>query len=438
MEKSSDKIFKRYYLNSDTTVVVATSGGPDSMALLHMLSNLNPKPHIICAHVNHNKRKTAVKDQELVAAFCQQNDIIFENYIIENYSRENFHHEARKIRYDFFEKTINKYKADYLFTAHHADDLVETMLMRLVRGSSLESLAGIKEVSSRLNYKIIRPLLAISKEELIKYNADHKVLYRHDNSNKSDMYTRNRYRKIMIPFIKNENPQYQKKFHELSNEIIKQNEIINKMINHKYQQVVDNQIISVQVIKQLDNYIIQKIIEKWLYQYYGSNITKINKKHVVSIMKIIKSTITNSSINLPDNKVVIRTYDALKFKEVPNLEKFKLILKKTIELPNYKIITMNPSGYDDSNYCTKINTSKLKLPLYVTNLDPTAKIKIKNSTFYKKINRILIDEKISTELRTNLLMVVDSNNEVVWIPGIKKSIYDVDNAYECDIILKYH
>lgn len=438
MKLNIEQLFKHYYFNEDTTIVVATSGGPDSMALLHMLISLTKKPNIICAHVNHNKRKESSKDQELVAAFCKKHNIIFEQHTIEEYSDDNFHNQARKIRYDFFENLINLYKADYLLTAHHADDLVETMLMRLVRGTNLDGLAGIKEITNRKNYKIIRPLLSISKETLIDYNESNKITYRIDKSNQSDAYTRNRYRKNIIPLIKNENPRYQKSFIDLSNELIKQNQLITNIVNKKYHQVVDNNEIDINEINLIDEYIKQKVIEKWLHHNYLTDINKINKKHVRSIMQLLKSTISNSSVHLPNNKIVIRSYNILKFKNIPDLLPFKEELINNHELPNHKIISVNPTTYDNSNCCTKLVTNKLALPLYVTNIDLNAKIRIKNSLFYKKINRILIDEKISVELRTNLIMVVDSNGEVVWIPGIKKSIYDVDKETDCDIILRYH
>ena len=131
----------REYLNiileKNTSVVVACSGGPDSMCLLNLVleqreeKNLN----IICAHVNHKMRIESEKEAEFVKEYCEKNKIIFEYMEITEYTEDNFHNQARIKRYDFFKEVLEKYQSKILLTAHHGDDLVETILMRIVRGS---------------------------------------------------------------------------------------------------------------------------------------------------------------------------------------------------------------------------------------------------------------------------------------------------------------
>ena len=131
--KYLDKLIK-----NDDKVVVATSGGPDSMALLHLVMQVRKQKNmqIICAHVNHNTGRIGQQEeQEYVKNYCEKNNLIFETMKIENYSDDNFENEARNKRYEYFNKLIKKYNASYLFTAHHGDDLIETILMRIVRGS---------------------------------------------------------------------------------------------------------------------------------------------------------------------------------------------------------------------------------------------------------------------------------------------------------------
>ena len=158
------ELLKNYNNIKDKYIIVGVSAGPDSMALLHMLKN-NLKNKIVCAHINHNVRKESDEEELYLKEFCERNDIIFESMKIENYHKNNFENEAREKRYAFYEKILKKYKSHYLFLAHHGIDLIETILMKIKRGSNLEGYAGIREVSTLDNYKIIRPLLSLTKEK---------------------------------------------------------------------------------------------------------------------------------------------------------------------------------------------------------------------------------------------------------------------------------
>ena len=117
------------YLKKNDVIVVATSGGPDSMFLLDYLKNDPRNFKLICAHVNHKMRPESDQEYIEVEKYCKKNNIIFEGYEILEYHSDNFHNEARVIRYDFFKSLVKKYHAGYLATAHHGDDLMETILM---------------------------------------------------------------------------------------------------------------------------------------------------------------------------------------------------------------------------------------------------------------------------------------------------------------------
>ena len=149
-------------------IIVGCSSGPDSMALVDMLLRVKNKYQLslIIAHVNHNVRLESYEEAEYIKKYCEQNDLIFETMIIEDYGDDNFHNEARNIRYNFFESLVEKYEANYLMTAHHGDDLIETILMRMVRGSNLSGYSGFKKIVSMDGYKIVRPLIGFTKREL--------------------------------------------------------------------------------------------------------------------------------------------------------------------------------------------------------------------------------------------------------------------------------
>ena len=125
------------------TVVAGISAGPDSMCLLHLLQTRTN--NIVVCHINHNVRKQSKKEEEYLREYCKNNNLIFESMTIDNYKENNFENEARKKRYAFYEKVLNKYHSKYLFLAHHGDDLIETVLMKIIRGSNIEGYSGIKK-----------------------------------------------------------------------------------------------------------------------------------------------------------------------------------------------------------------------------------------------------------------------------------------------------
>ena len=150
---------------NNSKIVLGVSSGPDSMCLLNILSDLKEKYNleIIVAHVNHKKRVESDEEEHFLEDYCKTRHIIFEKYILNDYQKGNFESFARNKRYEFFTKLVNKYQANYLMTAHHGDDLIETILMRLVRGSNLKGYQGISLITNCSNYKLVRPLLYVNK-----------------------------------------------------------------------------------------------------------------------------------------------------------------------------------------------------------------------------------------------------------------------------------
>ena len=160
-------------------IVVGCSTGPDSMALVDMLLKVREKYDltIIIAHVNHNVRKESYEEADFIKQYCIDNKLFFESMIIEEYGDDNFHNEARNIRYNFFENVVHKYEANYLMTAHHGDDLIETVLMRLVRGSNLYGYSGFKSYIDMGTYILARPLISYTKKQLEEYDIENNVKF---------------------------------------------------------------------------------------------------------------------------------------------------------------------------------------------------------------------------------------------------------------------
>ncbi len=437
-----DKTFK--YLNElikkNDKVVVAVSGGPDSMFLLHLLCNIkkNKNYKLIVAHINHNVRKESADEKLKIEDYCKINNIIFEYLKIEKYPKENFHDYARKVRYNFFDNIVNKYKAKYLLTAHHGDDLMETILMRIVRGSSFNGYSGFNKISKYKNYFIVRPLIELTKQEINDYMDIHKLWYAIDNSNCKDVYTRNRFRKYVVPQLKKENPNVHLKFLSLSEKI---NDISNFL--EEYTDKVISRIYYDKKIN-IQQFIIEKkaitdiILYRILLDNYHDKICLISYKNIGNIYKVITSAKSNMKIDLPLDFEFIKSYNFCYLKKKNYITDYKIEINDLVKLDNGRQIEKVKSCNLTDNNVIYLNSDNLNLPLYVRNRKIGDKIKIKNFNHYKKVKDIFIEAKISLAERDNYPIVVDSSDEIIWIPGLKKSYFDSKNDKKYDIILKYY
>ncbi len=441
MDKVND--FLSSILKEGDVVVIGCSGGPDSMALMDFLMKFRKKLNLslICAHVNHKVRVESDNEMQWLEEFCKKNNIIFEGMCIYNYGDDNFHNEARNIRYQFFEETIKKYNAKYLMTAHHGDDLIETILMRIVRGSTLNGYSGFKKIVTKDEYYIVRPLVYVTKDEILKYDSDNKISYVIDKSNFSSKYTRNRYRKIVLPFLKEEDKNVHLKFLKYSNMLSEYDEYMNKEANRLLKKVYNNKekYIDVDKFKILDSVIQNKIITNLLRDYYEDDLILISDVHTNLIIDLICSNRPNSKIYLPNSVIAVKSYSKFYFEtETSQIDNYEIDLFDSANLPNGKNIKIiEVASANDNNYC-RLCSKDIVLPLRVRTRRSGDRMKVKGLNGSKKVKDIFIDSKIPISKRDLWPIVVDSKDTIVWIPGLKKSKFDVSKNKKCDIILKYY
>lgn len=441
MEEVYNFIRNNIGLKMDDSVVIGVSGGPDSMALLYIMNefkkNMNLK--IICAHINHNVRKESEQERIDLENYCKENNIIFEYIKIEKWGEDNFHNEARTIRYNFFEELIENYDAKYLMTAHHGDDLIETILMRIVRGSTLKGYSGFSRIVEKNNYTIVRPLITLTKDEIIRFVENNNIKYAIDNSNNEDHYTRNRYRHTVLPFLKQEEYNVHKKFLKFSETLLENNKYIEKETSKVINEVFINGILDISRFKELEKVIQTKIIYNILEKIYGDDLLIISDVHVELILNLIKSNKSNSVVHLPNNVIVIKTYNELTFSyDEDTYSEYEIEIENLVNLPNGKIIEKVYDTMDNSNNVIKLNSSEITLPLYVRNKRNGDKMEVKGLNGSKKISDIFIDSKIKPSDRDIWPVVLDSEDRIVWLPGLKKSKLDKKNTEEYDIILRYY
>lgn len=441
MEEVYNFIRKEIGLSVGDTIVVGVSGGPDSMALLYILNEFKNKMdlNIICAHVNHNKRKESEQEKIDLENYCKKNNITFEYIKVTNWGDDNFHNEARSVRYNFFEELVYNYGAKYLMTAHQGDDLIETILMRIVRGSTLKGYSGFSRIVDKGGYKIIRPLITVTKDEILKFDEKNGIQYAIDESNNEDHYTRNRYRHTVLPFLKQEEPNIHKKFLKFSETLLKNSNYIDSVANKEFNKVFQNGNLDIDKFKSLDPVIQTKIIYNILEKIYGDDLLIVGNAHVDLIFGLISSNKSNSVVHLPNNVIVVKSYNELTFSYDDDVnDQYEIQIDEIVNLPNGKIIEKVDETNDTSNYTIKLNSKEVTLPLYVRNRRDGDKIKLKGLNAYKKVSEIFINEKIKTSDRNSWPVVLDSKEEIVWLPGLKKSNLDKKNTEEYDIILRYY
>ena len=425
-------------LPNNITIITATSGGPDSMVLLNLLSTVKKEKSltIVCAHVNHKLRKESDDEAKMVKEYCAQNNIIFEYMTIDEY-KGNTENYARKKRYEFFETLIKKYSSPYLLTAHHGDDLMETIMMRLIRGSSLKGYAAFSEITSKIDYKIYRPLITKTKEEILNYVKSNNIPYALDKTNDSDVFTRNRIRKYILPYLKKENKNVHLKFLEFSKTLTETEIYLNKQTQKAISNTYKDNKLNLDLFLKEEPLIQKKIIQNILDKTYKENINLIKDVHVNNILHAVKNNKPNQKINLPYNKILIKSYNNAWIEENKTSEEYDYILNDKIKLPNHHVIEIINDTNDHSNYVTKINSKDIKLPIHVRTKKDGDKLILKGLNKTKKLKDIFIDEKISLDQRNLWPVVTDSNGEIIWLPGLKKTKFDREKDQNYDIIIRY-
>lgn len=213
-----------------STIIIALSGGPDSVYLMHRLKKLEKKLRLklIAAHLNHGTRPSSNRDELFCKNLCKKLEIPFESKKVHLKGVKSFEDTARTARYAFFDEVKKKYKADFIATAHHLNDSIETILLNLTRGCSLQGLTGIKDRDNHLTRPaiaglelrnkagtanhIIRPLANLKKAEILAYLKKHRIKFVVDPTNAENTFARNKVRNLVLPVLKKINPGIEKNF----------------------------------------------------------------------------------------------------------------------------------------------------------------------------------------------------------------------------------
>lgn len=212
------KVINQYKLKQ-SKLIIACSGGSDSMCLLHNIQQIVPKNQIIVAHINHQLRKTAKRDEDFVKQYANKHKLEFITKKIALNSQKNLESEARKLRYKALQEIKADYNADYILTGHHQDDQIETILLNWLRGTKLRGLIGIYE--QQRNTNVLRPLLTVPKSKILEQIKEANLSYCEDETNQDLKHKRNEIRHVEIPKLAKIWPNYKKEIIQLSSFALK-------------------------------------------------------------------------------------------------------------------------------------------------------------------------------------------------------------------------
>lgn len=310
-----DYINRNNLIEKNDKVLVAVSGGPDSMCLLNILYNLKDslKIDLFVAHVNHLIRDDAKDDAEYVEKFCENKNIQFflkECDVTQKSKQEKLSVEeaGRNARYDFFKEIAKKYNINKIAIAHNKNDVAETLIMNILRGTGTQ---GLKSISKK-NDIYIRPLLDIDREKIEEYCDKNNLEPRIDSTNFVNTYTRNKIRNIVIPYIKEEfNPNIIETLVRLSQIVIEEQEFIDLEVEKYYKKILigenkESINISGKEFSKL-NIAIKKRVILYIIKKLFKTTQKIEKKHIEDIIKLIDNNVGNKFLTPNKNfKVSIK------------------------------------------------------------------------------------------------------------------------------------
>ena len=300
LDKVKENILKLGLIENDDNVIVGVSGGPDSVFLLyslHMLKGIlgekyNIKYNLIVCHINHMIREEADDDEKFVEEyaeklgykfFCLREDVkkTAKNLKI---SEEEC---GRNIRYEFFEKIRREKLGTKVVVAHNANDNAETILFNLLRGTGITGLCGIKNV----NGLVIRPLLNIRKEDIVKYLKDNSIEYKEDKTNRECIYTRNKIRNSLIKNLEEYNPNIIDTLNRMSETISIDDSFIEKNVDNVYNSAIkkgkNGNIIDIVELNKQDVAIKNRIIRRALFDILG-DIKGISRIHIDDIVFLLE------------------------------------------------------------------------------------------------------------------------------------------------------
>jgi tRNA(Ile)-lysidine synthase len=476
LRKITEMIDKYHMLEYGEGVVVGLSGGPDSTCLLHALFSLREKYNIklYAVHLNHMIRDgEAERDEEFSRNFAKALDIPFfsKRIDVNAYATENglsSEEAGRFFRYELFENVLKETGASKIALAHNMNDQTETMIMRLLRGAGISGIVGIRPIRDN---KFIRPILSCERYEIEEYCKNNKLMPVIDSTNSQSIYTRNRIRLEIIPYIKKYfNPNIDENFFRISNILREEEDYLNHAAQLEFEKLNTSKGILRDEFTGLHTALQRRII-RLLIENLKGDLKGIESKHIEDAIDLIRDSATGKRIMLPQNLECVIEYGYFRIIKKINFYlseyyDYKLIIPGTTDISidsdnNYKVITkifeFDNKNLIDKQFVKYFDYDKIKDGLYFRNRRDGDYISPKGMTGTKKLKEIFIDKKIPKDVRETIPLIAkgdgstnteknrgrdsgsgsggsnssgnDCGNEILWILNMRDSKnYKINNT----------
>ena len=380
-------------LDKNKRYLLACSFGPDSMALFDLL--IKNKYNFEVAHVNYGLRVEAVDETSKLTQYCKEKGIKLHVYKVEEEITRNIEEKCREIRYDFFQKIIEKHRLDALLVAHNQDDNIETFFLQKNRHNIVEKY-GLEENVFIKNCTVIRPLLDVSKADLLKYCDDNGVPYAIDSSNLSDKFLRNKIRHSVV--AKMDANARQVAVEEIKNLNLKLLESHNGIKSENRKKVED-------LLKYSDEELAYHFTMQCRSFVPGF---ELSLKQVKEFRNVLISDKPNVTTKLKKGLFFVKSYDLAEIKMLPKETNYAFIIEKPCKFEcKYFVLDFTK---DASNR----NVKAEDYPLTIRNASKEDKVKIKD--YYVSMRREFINWKMPNELRAKWPVIVNKDGEIVYVP----------------------
>jgi len=422
-------------IGAEDKVLVAVSGGVDSMVLLNVLVQILSKEQIEVAHLNHQIREDSIKSVEIVENFCLKHNLSFnlKSVDITGLARERkigLEECGREERYLFFKELKRAKGLRFIITAHTLDDLAETILGNISRGTFLHGLIGMRLLSD----EILRPMLDISKDEILQFAKDSKIEWHEDYTNSDTTFTRNFLRIMVLKVLKNRFPSFLDNMSRFSNRFIEVSDYMKSLSKNFFGDKFDS--FSVDEFLKNPSFLQKEIIATLYDHHYKSN-KDVTEAFLTELTDFIQKSKTNSIKEFGDKFNLRKSYETInlvlksKLKDSGNDEiliinipgkadykDYTIEVKEEIEIVDFK----KPSCYfcylDKDKVGDRVNVRSVENGDYFVPLGMDGK---------KKLSDYFTDEKIDTLKRKEIPIFESENNDIIWVGGLR-----IDDRYKVD------
>ncbi|WP_445478982.1 tRNA lysidine(34) synthetase TilS [Lysinibacillus irui] len=430
-------------------LLIAVSGGVDSMALLHYFVQTQEQWNIQveAVHVDHMLRgQASAEDRAFVQKYCDDNGVSLyatEIPVPAIMAQENGNTQliCRRERYRYFKEILGKINANKLVTAHHADDQLESVLMALTKNATMNSMQGIRPQRLFEGKSLIRPFLTVTKSEIREYLLRKGLDYREDASNSKDTYVRNRFRHHVVPLLESENPRVTEQITHFTKHLQVDDAFLMSLAQDVFSQTVirsneNTYSLEIEAFQMIPLALQRRLILILLNYLYKDSNTIQSFALLTSILKLCDTTAGYAEIHLPEDFLAVRRYGKLTIQKNKPLEGQTSPEKQIISIANgwttlingerlcvVNLHDLSSELLTDTAQLFYFNASKLHLPLYIRARKDGDRMLLKGMDQPKRLSRLFIDEKIPLNERNSWPLLISQTDEVVAVIGVRMGIF---------------